>query len=77
MPAPTWAVDILVGASANVNQNTATPGPAAADQHSAEPTRVFNFDFSGSTFGDGLSAEEIAQRLADAIELKFAAGVLS
>ena len=77
MPAPTWAADILVSASANVNQDTATPGPAATDQHSAEPTRVFNFDFSGSTFGDGLSAEEIAQRLADAIELKFAAGVLS
>lgn len=73
----TWAEDILAGARASVGRLDVTPGPAAADQHSAEPTRVFNFDFSGSTFGDGLSAEEIAQRLADAIELKFAAGVLS
>lgn len=73
----TWAEDILAGARASVGRLDVTSGPAAADQHSAEPTRVFNFDFSGSTFGDGLSAEEIAQRLADAIELKFAAGVLS
>ena len=73
----TWAEDILAGARASAGRLDVTPGPAAADQHSAEPTRVFNFDFSGSTFGDGLSAEEIAQRLADAIELKFAAGVLS
>lgn len=73
----TWAEDILAGARASAGRLDVTPGPAAADQHSAEPARVFNFDFSGSTFGDGLSAEEIAQRLADAIELKFAAGVLS
>lgn len=73
----TWAEDILAGARVSVGRLDVTPGTAAADQHSAEPTRVFNFDFSGSTFGDGLSAEEIAQRLADAIELKFAAGVLS
>lgn len=73
----TWAEDILAGARASVGRLDVTSGPAAADQHSAEPTRVFNFDFSGSTFGEGLSAEEIAQRLADAIELKFAAGVLS
>lgn len=73
----TWAEDILAGARASVERLDVTPGTAAADQHSAEPTRVFNFDFSGSTFGEGLSAEEIAQRLADAIELKFAAGVLS
>ena len=73
----TWAEDILAGARASAGRLDVTSGPAAADQHSAEPTRVFNFDFSGSTFGDGLSAEEIAQRLADAIELKFAAGVLS
>ena len=32
---------------------------------------------SGNQFGAGASAEEIAQRLADQIELKFAAGVLS
>ena len=73
----TWAEDILAGARASAGRLDVTSGPAAADQHSAEPTRIFNFDFSGSTFGDGLSAEEIAQRLADAIELKFAAGVLS
>ena len=73
----TWAEDILAGARVSVGRLDVTPGTAAADQHSAEPTRIFNFDFSGSTFGDGLSAEEIAQRLADAIELKFAAGVLS
>lgn len=73
----TWAEDILAGARVSVGRLDVTPGTAAADQHSAEPARVFNFDFSGSTFGDGLSAEEIAQRLADAIELKFAAGVLS
>lgn len=73
----TWAEDILAGARVSVGRLDVTPGTVAADQHSAEPARVFNFDFSGSTFGDGLSAEEIAQRLADAIELKFAAGVLS
>lgn len=73
----TLAEDILAGARVSVGRLDVTPGTAAADQHSAEPARVFNFDFSGSTFGDGLSAEEIAQRLADAIELKFAAGVLS
>lgn len=73
----TWAEDILAGARASAGRLDVTSGPAAVDQHSAEPTRIFNFDFSGSTFGDGLSAEEIAQRLADAIELKFAAGVLS
>lgn len=32
---------------------------------------------SGNQFGAGVSAEEVAQRLADQIELKFAAGVLS
>ena len=32
---------------------------------------------SGNQFGAGVSAEEIVQRLADQIELKFAAGVLS
>lgn len=46
----------------------------AADNSSG---RVININISGNSFGAGLSAEEIAQRLADALEVKLAAGVLS
>lgn len=84
-PERTWAADIaallrgvdadlLAGARASAGRQTA---PSEMVRQGADPSRVYNFNFSGSTFGDGLSAEEIAQRLADAIELKFAAGVLS
>ena len=45
----------------------------AADNSSG---RVININVSGNSFGAGLSAEEIAQRLADALEVKLAAGVL-
>lgn len=40
-------------------------------------SRSISIMVTGNNFGAGVSAEEIAQRLADAIELKFAAGVLS
>ena len=48
----------------------------AAAPADSQPSRVINIDISGNSFGAGQSAEEIAQRLADLLELKLAAGVL-
>lgn len=49
-----------------------------AQEARSEKTRTpIQITITGNTFGAGVTAEEIAQRLADAIELKLAAGVLS
>lgn len=42
-----------------------------------ETRGIYNITISGNQFGASATADEIAQRLADAIELKMAAGVLS
>lgn len=48
-----------------------------AREADSKPGRSISITITGNQFGAGVSAEEIAQRLADQIELKFAAGVLS
>lgn len=49
-----------------------------AQEARSEKTRTpIQITITGNTFGAGVTAEEMAQRLADAIELKLAAGVLS
>lgn len=48
-----------------------------AREADSKPGRSISITITGNQFGAGVSAEEIVQRLADQIELKFAAGVLS
>lgn len=48
-----------------------------AREADSKPGRSISITITGNKFGAGVSAEEVAQRLADQIELKFAAGVLS
>lgn len=48
-----------------------------AREADSKPGRSISITITGNQFGAGVSAEEVAQRLADQIELKFAAGVLS
>ena len=49
-----------------------------AQEARSEKTRTpIQITITGNTFGAGVTAEEMAQRLADAIERKLAAGVLS
>ena len=48
-----------------------------AREADSKPGRSISITITGNQFGVGVSAEEIAERLADQIELKFAAGVLS
>ena len=48
-----------------------------AREADSKPGRSISITITGNQFGAGVSAEEIAQRLADQIELKFAAGGLS
>ena len=48
-----------------------------AREADAKPGRNISINISGNTFGDGASADSVAQRLADLIELKLEAGVLS
>ncbi|MBE5056222.1 tape measure protein [Pseudoflavonifractor sp. DSM 107456] len=49
----------------------------AQEARSEKARTPLQITITGNTFGAGVTAEEIAQRLADAIELKLAAGVLS
>lgn len=48
-----------------------------AREADSKPARSISITITGNQFGAGVSAEEVVQRLADQIELKFAAGVLS
>lgn len=49
----------------------------AQEARSEKAKTPLQITITGNTFGAGVTAEEIAQRLADAIERKLAAGVLS
>lgn len=49
----------------------------AQEARSDRNVRPIQITITGNNFGAGATAEEIAQRLADSIELKLAAGVLS
>lgn len=49
----------------------------AQEARSEKAKTPLQITITGNTFGAGVTAEEMAQRLADAIELKLAAGVLS
>lgn len=49
----------------------------AQEASSAQSGRPIQITITGNNFGAGATAEEIAQRLADSIERKMAAGVLS
>ena len=49
----------------------------AQEARSDRSGRPIQITITGNNFGAGATAEEIAQRLADSIELKLAAGVLS
>ncbi len=49
----------------------------AQEARSEKASTPIQITITGNTFGAGVTAEEMAQRLADAIELKLAAGVLS
>jgi hypothetical protein len=49
----------------------------AQEARSEKARTPLQITITGNTFGAGVTAEEMAQRLADAIERKLAAGVLS
>lgn len=49
----------------------------AQEASSAQSGRPIQIIITGNTFRNGVTAEEVAQRVADSIELKLAAGVLS
>lgn len=49
----------------------------AQEASSAQSGRPIQIIITGNTFRNGVTAEEVAQRVADSVELKLAAGVLS